>query len=65
MLIGYMNGRVGNSEVADVVGKWGVDGVNENGSFFIVSELVKNVCHGKDLSGMTRWVGESNESLYG
>ena len=25
-----LNGRIGNSEVADVVGKWSVDGVNEN-----------------------------------
>ena len=29
VLIGDMNGRVG--EVAGVVAKWGVDGVNENG----------------------------------
>ncbi len=27
---GDTNGRVGSTEVAGVVGKWGVDGVNEN-----------------------------------
>ncbi len=26
-----MNGRVGRKEIAGVVGKWGVDGINENG----------------------------------
>ena len=29
-LIEDMNGRVGNNEVAGVVGKWVVDGMNEN-----------------------------------
>ncbi len=31
VLFGDMNGRVGNSELAGVVGKWRVEGVNENG----------------------------------
>ena len=35
VLIRDMNGRVGNSEVAGVVGKWGVDGVNENGGYLV------------------------------
>ena len=30
VLMGDMNGRVGSNEIAGVVGKWGVDGVNEN-----------------------------------
>ncbi len=30
MLMGDMNGKVGSNEIAGVVGKWGVDGVNEN-----------------------------------
>ncbi len=30
-----MNGRVGSSELAGVVGKWGVDGVNENGEHLV------------------------------
>ena len=29
VLIRDMNGRFGNIEVADVVGKWGMNGVNE------------------------------------
>ncbi len=31
IVLGDMNGRVGSSELAGVVGKWGVGGVNENG----------------------------------
>ncbi len=30
-----MNGRVGNSELAGVVGKWGEEGVNENGEHLV------------------------------
>ncbi len=30
-----MNGRVGSSKLAGVVGKWGVDGVNENGEHLV------------------------------
>ena len=32
VLIGDMNGRVGNREIASVVGKWGMDKVNKNGA---------------------------------
>ncbi len=32
VLMGDMNGRVGSNRVAGVVGKWGVDGVNEKGA---------------------------------
>ena len=35
VLMGDMNGRVGSSEVAGVVGKWGVEGVNENGEHLV------------------------------
>ncbi len=35
VLIRDMNGRVGNSEVAGVVRKWGVDRVNENGEHLV------------------------------
>ncbi len=31
VVFGDMNGWVGSSEMAGVVGKWGVDGMNENG----------------------------------
>ncbi len=34
VLFGDMNGMVGNSELAGVVGKWGVEGVNENGTVY-------------------------------
>ena len=30
-----MNGSVGYSEGAGVVGKWGVDGVHENGEYLV------------------------------
>ena len=30
MLTGDINGRVGSNEIAGVVGKWGLDGINEN-----------------------------------
>ena len=30
-----MNGRVGNTEIAGVVGKCGVDGVNENDEYLV------------------------------
>ena len=33
VLIGDMNGKVGNKKMAGVVGKWGVDGVNESGDY--------------------------------
>ena len=36
-----MNGRVGNSEVVGVMGKCGVDGVNENG------ECLVDTCAGR------------------
>ena len=35
VLIGDMNGRVGSNEIAEVVGKWGVDGINENGEHLV------------------------------
>ena len=35
VLLGDMNGRVGNNEIGSVVGKWGVDGVNENGEYLV------------------------------
>ena len=35
VLFGYMNGRVGNSEVAGVVGEWDVDGVKEKGEYLV------------------------------
>ncbi len=31
VVFGDMNGRVRNTELAGVLGKWGVEGVNENG----------------------------------
>ncbi len=34
-LIGNMNGRVNSNEIAGVVGRWGVDGVNENGEHLV------------------------------
>ena len=42
-LIGDMNGKVGVGEDDEVVGKWGVPGVNENG------EWLKRVCAGKGM----------------
>ncbi len=33
VLTGDMNGRVGS--IAGVVGKWGVDGINENGEHLV------------------------------
>ncbi len=38
-----MNGRVGSSELAGVVGKWGVEGVNENGKHLV------DVCAEREL----------------
>ncbi len=38
-----MNGKVCGNEVAGVVGKWGVDGVNENG------EQLVDVCAERGL----------------
>ncbi len=35
VVFGDMNGRVSNSELAGVVGKWGVEGVNENGEHLV------------------------------
>ena len=43
MLIGDMNGRFVNSEVACVLGKWSVDGVNKNGEYLV------NICTEKRL----------------
>ncbi len=34
-LLGDMNARVGNTEIAEVVGKYGVEGVNENGQYLV------------------------------
>ncbi len=36
VLIGDMYGRVGRNEIARVVGKWGADGINENGEHLVV-----------------------------
>ena len=30
-----MNGRVGSKEIAGVVGKWSMDGGNENGEYLV------------------------------
>ncbi len=35
VMFGDMNGRVGTSKLAGVVGKWGVDEVNENGAHLV------------------------------
>ncbi len=35
VLIGDTNGRVGCNEIAGVVGKWGVDGINGNGKHLV------------------------------
>ncbi len=35
VLMGDMNGRVGRNDIAGVVGKWGVDGINENGEHLV------------------------------
>ena len=35
MLIGDMNEKAENSEVADGMGKWSMDGVNENGEYLV------------------------------
>ncbi|MCP5003018.1 MAG: hypothetical protein GY941_03575 [Planctomycetes bacterium] len=35
ILMGDMNGKVGNKEVGGVVGRWGVEGVNENGEYLV------------------------------
>lgn len=35
VLIRYMNGRVGSNEVAGVVGKSGIDGINQNGEHLV------------------------------
>ncbi len=35
IVFGNMNGRVGNNELAGVVGKWGVERVNENGEHLV------------------------------
>ncbi len=42
-MFGDMNGRVGSSELAGGVGKWGVDGANENG------EQLVDVCAERGL----------------
>ena len=34
-LIGYMNGRVGNSKVAGVMRKAVIDGMNDNGDYLV------------------------------
>ncbi len=34
-LLGDMNARVGSTEIGEVVGKFGVDGVNENGQYLV------------------------------
>ena len=43
VLIGDMNGRVGSSEVAFVVRKWGLGGVNEN------NECLVDICAERGL----------------
>ncbi len=43
VLMGDMNGKVGSNEVTGVVGKWSVDGVNENG------EQLMDVCADRGL----------------
>ncbi len=43
VVFGDMNGRVGSSELAGVVAKWGVEGVNENG------ENLVNICAERGL----------------
>ncbi len=35
VVFGDMNGRIGNSELAGVVRKWGVEGVNKNGEHLV------------------------------
>ena len=35
VLMGDMSERVGSSEVAGVMGKWGVDGVKENDEYLV------------------------------
>lgn len=35
ILVGDMNGRVGNEEIEGIVGKWGVEGRNMNGDFLL------------------------------
>ncbi len=35
VLMGDMNGRVGRNEIAGVVGKWGLDGINEIGKHVV------------------------------
>ncbi len=35
VFLGDMKGKVGSNEVAGVVGKWGVDGVNQNGEYLV------------------------------
>ncbi len=35
IVFGDMNGRVGNTELAGVVEKWGVEGVNDNGEHLV------------------------------
>ncbi len=35
VMLGDMCGRIGNSELAGVVGKWGTEGVNENGEHLV------------------------------
>ncbi len=34
-LLGDMNARVGSTEIGGVVGKYGVEGVNENGQYLV------------------------------
>lgn len=43
VLIRYMNGRVGSNEVAGVVGKSGIDGINQNGEH-LVHIMLKKGC---------------------
>ena len=35
VLTGDMNGRVGSNEITGVEGKWGVNGINENGELLV------------------------------
>ena len=37
------NGRIGNSEVIGVLGKWGMDGVNENGEYLLDTSVERRL----------------------
>ena len=54
MLIEDMNVSVGSSEIVGVVGKWGVDGVSENGKLPFQHKLIHKCTQEGEMRGASR-----------